>query len=269
MTYIIPEGMDMDRRIDSLVRSFMRKSPYRAYLRAEGALRGRCARFVDTRFPHLDAIGSVYLEQDAKLVVDSRLIVNERYSGYSRGRHTVRSQKEDKTLKNMLQYLKPWTMHDSWSNRIHKFTGYWSKWREGPKDPCINMFRSMTYVEFFDEILRVDREGTPFSSPKFLKCIETGKESFAEAQRRGAAKGNLHYVYYTDNGVTVLTGDLRNSDKANDIQQYQTVSEMPEIIQERVPLLKMVGDNEHIDEIGVRITENEFFVIELLESNVG
>jgi hypothetical protein len=67
----------------------------------------------------------------------------------------------------------------------------------------------------------------------------------------------------------VLTGDIRDPEKANEIKDYQNASEMPEIIQERVPLLKMMADNEHIDEIGLRVSENEFFVIELLESNVG
>ena len=268
MTYIIPEGMVMSAQIDSLVKTFMRRSPYRAFFKVEGSLHGRCARFQDVRFPHMDTLSSVYLDE-GNLVIHSRLINNERFAPHSRGRNTLRSKKEDKALKNMLQYLKPYTMFDSWKSRIHKFTGYYTKWREGPKEPCISAFRSLTYTDFFAELLRVDAEGLPFSSPKFMHALAVGKESYNEARRRTLVKGNLHYVYYTDNGISVLTGDIRDPEKANEIKDYQNAYEMPEIIQERVPLLKMMADNEHIDEIGLRVSENEFFVIELLESNVG
>jgi hypothetical protein len=92
------------------------------YFQVEGALQGRCARFKDIRFPHMDFIGSIYLDE-SNLVIHSRLINNERFAPHSRGRNTLRSKKEDKALKNMLQYLKPYTMFDSWKSRIHKFTG--------------------------------------------------------------------------------------------------------------------------------------------------
>ena len=116
----------------------------------------------------------------------------------------------------------------------------------------------------------VEAEGGPFKHPKFLKCIEIGKESFAEARRRAKVKGKLHYVHYVADGVMTLSTDINDrKTKQEGALNLANESELPEIIKSNAPILQMLSHGEGIPEIGMRLSENEFFVIELLESNVA
>ena len=268
MPYVNKDGQELDNRLSALVNKFLLKSIHRAQINVS-VINKYAVRFYDARYPAMPEMGRLYYDGDM-LVVKSRVIANEKFSTYSSGYHTVRSKKDDKVSKNMLQYIKPFSVYDAWETHINKFEDFFIKWREGPKEPCISMFRNVTYSEFFEEVLRVEAEGGPFKHPKFLKCIEIGKESFAEARRRAKVKGKLHYVHYVADGVMTLSTDINDrKTKQEGALNLANESELPEIIKSNTPMLKMLSHGEGIPEIGMRLSENEFFVIELLESNVA
>jgi hypothetical protein len=273
MTYNIPAEppVELDSRLAAIVNSFLLKSPSRAVI--ERHIRNSTfVRFKDKRFPHLDFCGAIHIENGSKFVVSSRLINNERYSTYSRGYHTLSTKNPDKALANMLKNIAPFTYADALDKRRNLITEHIEDWLRGPKLPCQKAFQTITYTDFFDELMRIDREGTPFVHPKFKNALEVGRESFAESSRRQKVEGNVYYVTYQEDGVGVLTCPLRYAKqgelRVESNKHHYNEEEIPEVVKANVPLLKMLSDGENIQEIGIRVNDKEFFVIELLESNV-
>ena len=273
MTYNIPvePPVELDSRLAAIVNSFLLKTPHRAVI--ERHIRNSTfVRFKDKRFPHLDFCGAIHIEDGSKFVVSSRLIKNERYSAYSRGYHTLSTKNPDKALANMLKNIAPFTYADALEKRSRLVTDHIEEWLKEPKYPCQKAFQSISYTDFFDELMRIDREGTPFVHPKFKSALEVGRQSFAESSRRQKAEGNVYYVMYQEDGVGVLTCPLSSAKQGNlqidSNKHHYNEEEIPEVVKANVPLLKMLSDGEKIQEIGIRINDKEFFVIELLESNV-
>lgn len=272
MTYNIPAEppVELNCPLAAIVNSFLLKTPARAVI--EKRIRNSTfVRFVDKRFPQLDYCGSVHMD-NGKFVVTSRLITNERYATYSRGYHTLSTKNPDKALTHMLKYIMPFTYVDALSQRSRDLYDHIRKWIREPKSPCLRAFQEFNYEDFFNELMRVDREGLPFIHPKFKNALEIGRESFAESQRRLNVKGNVYYVSYQEDGVGVLRmflHDVRKEEaRVESNHHYHNEEEIPEAVKANVPLLKMLSDGEAIEEVGLRITDKEFFVIELLESNV-
>ena len=75
--------------------------------------------FVDSRFPvayedtpNVNKILGAVFFSDGKLVVESRLIQNDKYNIHSSDYHTRKTQDTRKVLKYMKEYIKPYTAHE-------------------------------------------------------------------------------------------------------------------------------------------------------------
>jgi hypothetical protein len=239
--------------------------------------------FKDERFPQMDHrykrthLGSVRVKYDDNdtpiFVVQSRLIANQRYKHGSTDFYTKESKSIDKALKTMLDFVRPYSLNEVRSETVHDFTSTMDKWVYAAKKEYNNV-KIESRKEIVEEMLHLKSLGVQFKTSAFRKLAEEVEGIYAEYKRRTEAKFNAYHVVFTPNMIYVTAGGLLKTSyddftfKPGDAtpKAYQAIETLPENILSSIGLLKMVNMGESVDEVGIRVNENEFYILEKLDN---
>ena len=239
--------------------------------------------FKDERFPQMDHrykrthLGSVRVKYDDNdtpiFVVQSRLIANQRYKHGSTDFYTKESKSIDKALKTMLDFVRPFSLDEVRRESVQDFTNSVDKWVHAAKKEYNNV-KIESRKEIVEEMLHLKSLGVQFKTSAFRKLAEEVEGIYAEYKRRTEAKFRAYHVVFTPNVICVTAGELSKNScddftfKSGDatLKAYQAVETLPENILSSVGLLKMVNMGESVDEVGIRVNENEFYILEKLDN---
>lgn len=278
------ENPMIDPELAKLVSMFYIRSA--TTLKHEYDPHGQKVYFKDERFPQMDHkykrthLGSVRVEYENLMdksnpifVVQSRLIENQRYKNGSTDFFTKESKSIDKTLKTMLDFIRPYSIDEVRSETVHAFTGTMDKWVYAAKKEYHNV-KIESRKEIVEEMLHLKSLGVQFKTSAFRKLAEEVEGIYAEYKRRTEAKFKAYHVVFTPNMIYVTAGELPKNSyddftfKSDDAtpRAYQAVEMLPENILSGVGLLKMVNTGESVDEVGLRVNENEFYILEKLDN---
>lgn len=243
--------------------------------------------FIDERFPQMQDkynrrhLGSVLVEYDdnnaPRFTVQSRLIENQRYKNSGTAFHSKTSKSIDKTLKTMLDYVRPYSLEEVRRRTEHTFVSSVDKWVQEARRPYLNL-RIDDRKQIIEELLHLNDLGVQFKTDVFRKLAGEIKSINDEHSRRIDAKFKAYHVVFTPKIIYVTAGKLsKNSyhdfrfevDPAPAIPStsYQTFESLPENILSGVGLLKIVPVGESVDEVGLRVNENEFYILEMLDNS--
>jgi len=239
--------------------------------------------FKDERFPQMDHrykrthLGSVRVKYDDNntpiFVVQSRLIANQRYKNGSTDFYTKESKSIDKALKTMLDFVRPYSLNEVRSETVHDFTSTMDKWVYAAKKEYNNV-KIESRKEIVEEMLHLKSLGVQFKTNAFRKLAEEVEGIYAEYKRRTEANFKAYHVVFTPNMIYVTAGGLLKTSyddftfKPGDAtpKAYQAIETLPENILSSIGLLKMVNTGESVDEVGIRVNENEFYILEKLDN---
>jgi len=239
--------------------------------------------FKDERFPQMDHrykrthLGSVRVKYDDNdtpiFVVQSRLIANQRYKHGSTDFYTKESKSIDKALKTMLDFVRPYSIDEVRNESVHDFTSTMDKWVSAAKKEYNNV-KIESRKEIVEEMLHLKSLGVQFKTSVFRKLADEVEGIYGEYKRRIEARFRAYHVVFTPNVICVTAGELLKNSyddftfKSGDaaLKAYQAIETLPENILSSIGLLKMVNTGESVDEVGIRVNENEFYILEKLDN---
>ncbi len=278
----IKEEVQVDPNLTKLVSMFYLRSA--TSLKHEYEHTGQKVFFKDERFPQMDHkyrrthLGSVrvkYGDDDTTpiFVVQSRLIENQRYKHGSTDFYTKESKSIDKALKTMMDSVRPYSLDEVRRESVYDFTNSVDKWVHAAKKEYNNV-KVDDRKEIVEEMLHLKSLGVQFKTSVFRKLADEVEGIYSEYKRRTEAKFRAYHVVFTPNMIYVSAGELLKNSYHDSVfkadnatpSAYQAVEMLPENILSGIGLLKMVNTGESVDEVGIRVNENEFYVLEKLDS---
>ena len=221
---------------------------------------------LDATHPHMDAIGQVrwYGEE---YEVHSINIENNRYKKWNRDFHSKKSKDANKALKIMLQNLRPYTPYQVGNRVIDKIDGTIDRWvREGAVE-LHGVFSSGARREvLMEEVRHMVAMGYAFKTAEFQRMAAEGARVQDEYNRRKQSKFYKHHVYiHPDKSVRVSTFV---EDSIKNVEKYMTEDFIPAHIRTNLGMLRVMGETSGgVPEVGARLSENEFWVLETVDSS--
>ena len=222
--------------------------------------------FVDSRFPVAlnasanvrNSLGSVYSDND-KIVVESRLIENEKYSMHNSEFHTRKTQDIRKVLKYMKEYLKPYTAQEianrTLSGAKHAFNEHKEKAMWKARD-----YKLADMDVLYEEVMHMKMLGYEPKTNAVKKLIHEGLPVLEQYMKtKDIEFPRVHVHIAPDESVTVAVL-MKHSNMDVGANTYETLAAAPTFIQQQVGLLKMMDINTHVPDVGYKSSDIEFWI---------
>lgn len=189
--------------------------------------------------------------------VITRHIINSRFKSSERKR-SVETTDTKRAMKAMLQYITPYTLGEIFKEHEGNAAGVVNRWRTELQDDVRKLSVSQTAMML--EMQNLIRQGVKFITPEFNHVAETAMAAYEETQRRMRTPITKHFVVCGEQGISVLSVDQDNGRVSN---SYQTFTDMPNVLQEGVAMLRIMQTNQFVDGFGMRLGEQMFVVLEM------
>ena len=222
--------------------------------------------FVDSRFPVSpnasanvrNSIGSVYSDGD-KIVIESRLIQNEKYNMHNTDYHTRKTQDIRKVLKYMKDYLKPYTAQEiagrTLSNAKQAFNEH--------KDKALWKARNYKLDDIdalYEEVMHMKMLGYEPKTNAVKRLIHEGLPAFEQYIKvKDTEFPRVHVHIAPDESVTIAVL-AKHSNLEMGATTYETLAAAPTFIQQQVGMLKMMDKNTHVPDVGYKSSDTEFWI---------
>lgn len=222
--------------------------------------------FVDSRFPvppntsasvH-NSLGSVYADDD-KIVVESRLIQNEKYNMHNSEFRTRKTQDIRKVLKYMKEYIKPYTAHEIANRTIGVAKEAFSEYKSNTTWDA-RKYELDDVMDLYEEALHMKTLGYEPKTEAFRKLLGEGFEIVEKAARIEDKEFPKVHVYVAPD-ETVTVSVLENKCKLPiGVDSYESLAAAPTLIQQHVGILKIMEDRSHVPDIGYKASATEFWI---------
>ena len=223
--------------------------------------------FVDSRFPvaHHEMsnvqkiLGSVWTDDKGRVVVESRLIQNEKFNLHNSDYHTRKTQDPRKALKYMKEYIKPYTSHEI-ANRTkgvaeQAFTDHRDKVVWKARD-----YRLQDIEVLHAEILHMKTMGYEPKTDTVRKLMTEGFEHIEHAMRMKDAEFPRVHVYLApDETVNVAVLSPKSGLEVG-VMSYDSLAAAPTFIQQHVGMLRIMDDRSHVPDVGYKASATEFWI---------
>ena len=228
--------------------------------------------FVDSRFPTTrytkdDMLAMVWVDQTtsrngvqvAQYVVESRLIRNDKYSSHNSDFYTRKTTDPKKFFKYLKEYVKPFTYQEVALRSIKSAESKFDDWKQDKRREAYHTV-NVNWNDIMEEITKLHALGVKPQTEKFRKAYEVGipaYEEFKGIENRSFKR--IHVFAHTDGTVAVSSfadyGDIQKG-----ATLYEEMSYVPQHIQEQVGMLRMMSMGDFVPNIGMKITDREFWV---------
>lgn len=260
----------VDPDLHPMIREFMRKSKHTlsieaAYMyheRRDGGELKTCysgVRFHDNS-PKQESVGGVRIDRMGGKVtyqIRTRFVLNHRFKTSDRKRSILTTDAK-RAMKAMLQYITPYTLDEVFKEHEGNAAGVVNRWRTELQDDVRKL--SVPQTAMMLEMQNLMRQGVKFITPEFNHVAETAMAAYEETQRRMRTPITKHFVVCGERGISVLSVDQDNGRVS---RSYQTFTDMPEVLQEGVAMLRIMQKDQFVDGFGMRLGEQMFVVLEM------
>lgn len=223
--------------------------------------------FIDSRFPiaHHEMtnvqkiLGSVWTDDKGRVVVESRLIQNDKYAVHNSDYRTRKTQDPRKALKYIKEYIKPYTSHEianrTISNAEYAFNSHRDKvgWKA-------REYRLQDIEVLHAELMHMKTMGYEPKTDAVRKLMTEGFEHIEHAMRmKDTEFPKVHVHIAPDESVTVAVL-AKHSNLEMGAYTHETLAAAPTFIQQQVGLLKMMDKNTHVPDVGYKSSDTEFWI---------
>lgn len=260
----------VDPDLRPMIREFMRKSKhtfsiesaYMYYERRDGEeIKSYYSgvRFYDNS-QKTESVGGIRLDRMGDKVtyqIRTRFTLNPRFKTSDRKRSILTTDAK-RAMKAMLQYITPYTLDEVFKEHEGNAAGVVNRWRVELQDDVRKL--AVPQSAMLTEMQNLIRQGVKFITPEFNHVAETAMAAYEETQRRMRTPITKHFVAFGEKAISVLSVDQDNGRVSN---SYQTFTDMPEVLQEGVGMLRIMQTNQFVDGFGMRLGEQMFVVLEM------
>jgi hypothetical protein len=252
-----------------LIADFRRTQVSRFPINVTSINHGGMIIFEDSRFPSKNTkvnniVGTLRdagLDKNNKQTyeVRSRLINNEKYAHHNDDYHSRTTNDPKKVGKFLKDYFKPFTPMEVAGLTSRRFEAHDDEWRDEFRWKLRDVI-SVEPTEFITEIQHLTALGVEFNSDKFKRIVTEGVPMFEEHMRRKNESRKTTHVYLNpDDSVQIAHGQFTHI--------YQSMDEMPEVMQQQVAMLRMVDPDTFIPEVGMKMSVNTYWIYANPEQN--
>lgn len=223
--------------------------------------------FIDSRFrPELkgnsynvrNSLGSVYSDGD-KIVVESRLIQNEKYNMHNTDYHTRKTQDMRKVLKYMKEYLKPYSAQEIAHRSLRNAESAYDDYKQKKAWKAMDYYQLNTST-LYEELLHMQTIGYVPRTQAIQKALTEGlplMQEYKEIEKKAFTK--LHVYVAPDGSVTVsVLAKYVNMEMGT--TTFESLESAPTLIQQHVGMLKMMDKNTHVPNVGYKSSDTEFWI---------
>jgi hypothetical protein len=222
--------------------------------------------FVDSRFPVSrnasasvrNRIGSVYSDGD-KIVVESRLIQNEKYNMHNTDYHTRKTQDIRKVLKYMKEYLKPYTAQEVANRTLSNAKQAFNEHKEKA------MWKARGYKlddldALYEEVIHMKTLGYEPKTNAVKKLVNEGFPALEQYMKTKDTEFPRVHVYLApDETVSVAVLSPKSGLEVG-VMSYDSLAAAPTFIQQHVGMLKIMDDQSHVPDVGYKASATEFWI---------
>jgi hypothetical protein len=222
--------------------------------------------FIDSRFPiaHHEMsnvhkiLGSVYSDGD-KIVIESRLIKNEKYNMHNTEFRTRKTQDVRKVLKYMKEYLKPYTAQEIAHRTLNGAKEAFNEHREKA------MWKARHYKldnmdVLYEEVMHMKMLGYEPKTDAVKKLIDEGFPALEQYMKtKDTEFPRVHVHIAPDESVTIAVL-AKQSNLEMGAYTHDSLAAAPTFIQQQVGLLKMMDKNTHVPDVGYKSSDTEFWI---------
>jgi len=222
--------------------------------------------FVDSRFPVTSSVsasvrnslGSVYSDGD-KIVVESRLIKNEKYNMHNTDYHTRKTQDMRKVLKYMKDYLKPYTAHEVANRTLSNAKQAFNEHKEKA------MWKARGYKlddldALYEEVMHMKMLGYEPKTNAVKKLVGEGFPALEQYMKtKDTEFPRVHVHIAPDESVTIAVL-AKHSNLEMGAYTHDSLATAPTFIQQQVGLLRMMDKNTHVPDVGYKSSDTEFWI---------
>jgi hypothetical protein len=200
-------------------------------------------------------------------MVDSRLIVNEKYNPRNE-RYSMRlTTNVNRAIKNALINLVPYSTLELTTRCYREFRTKSYEVGENKGNTLERLLGQINKAALLNEIRSLKSAGVQFSTEEFravaAECDEAVQVSNAEKGKRVDAL-LVHFLGQGQNmfAETVPVQDIRRTAYAvgNDAVTTHTLADIPELIREKVAVLQTLLPGNHVDGVGMKMSDRLFWV---------
>lgn len=257
---------NVDPLLIDLAKQFMRKTKRNLYVKTEKSF---FIKFYDPLCPGDNLVGVLTrLIDDNEYRIHSRLIKNNRYKEWRREHRQQETKDPKKALKIMCDSFLPFSPHEISSRTVSRINGVVDEWVKESRHAHHSIFAGVDSSILLEEVRHMQAMGYAFKTAKFQKMAEEGLEAHREYELRKHTKFFRHHVYVRpDKAVQVHT--YKNDSETYDVMLYPTEEQLPEHIKIQMGMLRIVGpsDTKGVHEVGVCLSDNEFWVLEKVDTS--
>ena len=216
-------------------------------------------RFFDPRFseeemPPVGVAEWTYgTRNDKEYKVASRKITNARY-GYWGSENSARRTKDvKKAIKIAIESLASYEWHEVSAKGRKNAEDSHRNWTMENSD-AVYPFSSMSGSQIFEEVKHLVEQGVVFKTEAFKKAA-AGIPAYEEFMERCNKEAKFHTVI--ERGEKIIY--VRDG-HALEAEEFNAIDSLPEATRNAIALLKLVGGNKLLPEVGYRQGENTYFI---------
>lgn len=219
--------------------------------------------FTDSRFPTSSPdvnkiLGSVYSDDKGRVVVESRLIQNDKYSSTNSDYRTRKTSDVKKVLKYMREYIKPYTALEIASKTLGSAERAFNA-RRDELGWEVNRHRIQP-MDIHEELLNMKMLGYVPKNPAVLAVMNEGMERIEEYKRiRNTDFPKVHVYIAPDESVTVAVM-AKHVNMELGATTFESLAASPTYVQQHVGMLRMVDKDTHVPDVGYKSSDTEFWL---------
>lgn len=246
--------MQVIELLEPIAKQFMQKTRYDARYNVSYVVAGgRTIEFHDNRFPHMSKLGAL-IHDGEKFIVESRLITNSKYQHWKREYHYKVCKKADRALKNLIDYMRPFSIIEVSKDVRGHAESKEEKWKRDISSNASDVIRGrLTVPKIVEEIKHLMSLGVEFKTDAFRAIVNEGLALYEEQQRIASVKMAHNYVYFMPDGRVLVN-------QKDDTKELMPEQPLPQAISDNLALLKMLGNREFLPEIGYKCSDKEYVV---------
>jgi hypothetical protein len=221
-------------------------------------------RFHDTRFvgdESVDLVGAVEWtygsRSEKEFKTTSRKIQNDRFGHWGNEHASRRTKDAKKAVKIAMEALQPFEWHELSAKGRRDAERAHERWA-AEDNKAVYPFR-ISHEDVYEEVKYLSKYlkdlGIQFNTEAFKKAA-AGIEAYEEMQRKAQIKPKFDTVMFRDEKVVLIPNG-----RALEAQELNDVETLPESTRNGIALLKLVGKDSLLPEIGYRAGENTYFVL--------
>lgn len=216
-------------------------------------------RFQDARFAddeRVDLAGVVEWtygkRSDNEYKITSRKIQNDRFGHWGNEHSSQRTKDVKKAVKIAMEVLQPFEWHEISAKGRRSAEQSHQVWLN-ETNSATHPF-NMGYDVVYEEVKYLHSIGVQFKTEAFKKAV-AGLPAYEEFQARRSKNARFHTVI--ERGEKVIY--IRDG-HALEPEEFCAIDPLPESTRNAIALLKLVGGNKLLPEVGYRHGENTYFV---------